>query len=454
MAIQTINSAHSPDASRNTPSSSNLRLWHNITPLPHPLIPPPSTNTEPRHIVVIGAGVIGLTTSWALLDRGYKVTVISKEWPSSSSYSSTTHERLASQVGCTAMWSYPHSPSSSTHNHREKQWSIDSYRIWSDIALAAAGVGKKSNLSGITMLPSSHYFPHRIEENRIELTRMNEIRDTGVFGFTRDSEKGKEQDLLVDRNDIYPAYTTTDSYTFLVPHFTTPETLSYLLFLIKSKGAHLHTHRIEGDLFLQELDLRRKWNADAIVNCTGIGSVELADDHLCYPNRGGFINVINDGIDFPHIKRGITVHLGNGRKKGGVVVVPRTNGTLLVGASSEPDNWHLNLTLDSPIIQRLKSRCEAHLPFLKTARLDPTQPISQGLRPSRQGNEARVERELREHKAGVSEYEYEYEYEKTEIYTRVASRIVHSYGHGEAGWTVSWGCAGEVVRLVNELFGV
>ncbi|KAL0061245.1 hypothetical protein AAF712_011951 [Marasmius tenuissimus] len=440
MAIQTIHFTHSPNPSTNTPNSSNLRLWHNITPLPHPLIPPSSTNTKSKHIIVVGAGVIGLTISWALLDRGYQVTVISKDWPSSSS-SSTIHERLASQVGGAAMWSYPHSSSSSTtHNHREKRWSTDSYRIWSDIALAAAGGGgKKSNLSGVTMLPSSHYFPHRIEENQIELTRMNEIRDTGVFGFTRGGEKEQNR-LLVNQNDLYPAYITMDSYTFLVPHFTTHETLSYLLFLIKSKGAHLHTHRIEGDLFVQELDLRRKWNADAIVNCTGIGSVELAGDHSCYPNRGGFINVINDGISFPQIKHGLTVHLGNGRKKGGVVVVPRTNGTLLVGASSEPDNWHLNLTLDSPVIQRLKSRCEAHLPFLKNARIDPSQPISQGLRPSRQGNEARVERESRE----------VFQYEKT----RVRSMIIHSYGHGEAGWTVSWGCAGDVVRLVDELFGV
>jgi hypothetical protein len=33
---------------------------------------------------------------------------------------------------------------------------------------------------------------------------------------------------------------------------------------------------------------------------------------------------------------------------------------------------------------------------------------------------------------------------------RSGSRIVHSYGHGGAGWSLSFGCASDVVLLVEE----
>jgi D-amino-acid oxidase len=32
-----------------------------------------------------------------------------------------------------------------------------------------------------------------------------------------------------------------------------------------------------------------------------------------------------------------------------------------------------------------------------------------------------------------------------------SSRVVHCYGHGGAGVTLSWGCADEVASLVGEL---
>lgn len=80
----------------------------------------------------------------------------------------------------------------------------------------------------------------------------------------------------------------------------------------------------------------------------------------------------------------------------------------------------------------MRERCEALLPDLKNARLDPEYPLAQGLRPFR-GRNVRVERELRRTPAG-----------------RI-SRVVHSYGHGGAGWSLAFGCAGDVRYLLQEV---
>lgn len=99
---------------------------------------------------------------------------------------------------------------------------------------------------------------------------------------------------------------------------------------------------------------------------------------------------------------------------------------------AESHKWNLDLTLDTPIIKRMRARCEAFLPDLKRARLDPKYPLAQGLRPFRAKN-VRVERELRKKSPCSS-----------------PSRIVHSYGQGGAGWSLAFGCANDVLSLVEE----
>lgn len=80
----------------------------------------------------------------------------------------------------------------------------------------------------------------------------------------------------------------------------------------------------------------------------------------------------------------------------------------------------------------MRERCNAFIPGLEHAEYDPDAPLVQGLRPFR-GSNVRVERELRTRKDGS------------------ISRIVHSYGQGGAGFSLSFGCAGDVLNLVREL---
>lgn len=80
----------------------------------------------------------------------------------------------------------------------------------------------------------------------------------------------------------------------------------------------------------------------------------------------------------------------------------------------------------------MRQRCNNFVPGLENAEYDPTGPIVQGLRPFREHN-VRVERELRLRSDGCP------------------SKIVHSYGHGGAGFALSFGCAGDVLDLVQEV---
>lgn len=98
----------------------------------------------------------------------------------------------------------------------------------------------------------------------------------------------------------------------------------------------------------------------------------------------------------------------------------------------EPGQTALNLSIGDSVIKRMRARCEAFLPDLKNARLDEEYPLAQGLRPFR-GRNVRVERELRRTPAGK------------------ISRVVHSYGHGGAGWSLAFGCAGDVGYLLQQL---
>ena len=79
----------------------------------------------------------------------------------------------------------------------------------------------------------------------------------------------------------------------------------------------------------------------------------------------------------------------------------------------------------------MRARCNRFVPGLEHAEYDAEAPLVQGLRPCRGAN-VRVERELRRRGDGQQ------------------SRIVHSYGQGGSGFTLSFGCAGDVLALVRE----
>lgn len=181
----------------------------------------------------------------------------------------------------------------------------------------------------------------------------------------------------------------------------------------------------------QEDRLLTKYQADVLVNATGLSARELASDSTLSSARGAVLRVINDGSDFEQINHAMIVASNIPDNYDLVFIVPRNDDTLILGTITQLDEWKLDLTVDSPIVQKMRQQCEDFVPGLKNARLDPDYPLTQGLRPLRK-EEVRVEQEPRKHGSKQS-------------------RIVHAYGHSVAGWTLAFGSAAECARLVEQI---
>jgi D-amino-acid oxidase len=150
--------------------------------------------------------------------------------------------------------------------------------------------------------------------------------------------------------------------------------------------------------------------APVVVNASGLGARELVGDTRVHPVRGQIMSIENPGL--------ARVLVDEHGPDGIAYVVPRS-GDCVLGGTFEPDVPHT--APDPAAREAILERCRALEPALASAAL---REDKVGLRPCRDA----VRLELEEVDDG-----------------RV---IAHDYGHGGAGVTLSWGCAGELVDLL------
>jgi D-amino-acid oxidase len=152
-------------------------------------------------------------------------------------------------------------------------------------------------------------------------------------------------------------------------------------------------------------------DGDVVVNCAGLGARTLVPDSAVRALRGQVVVVEQFGLTEWLVDQSDEVNL--------TYVVPREH-TVVLGGTAEPDNE--DLTPDPATAAAIVRRCAALLPQVARARVLAHRV---GLRPVRPA--VRLELEHR------------------------ARPVVHCYGHGGAGVTLSYGCARDVVQLVNSL---
>ncbi len=194
---------------------------------------------------------------------------------------------------------------------------------------------------------------------------------------------------------------------------------------MRQLGGQVIKRKVSGRLVDQEESLKGEFEAAAIVNCAGLGSSELADDNM-YPLRGALLRVDNNGRHFPKLNKALSITLDERENSQNMIyLVPREN-ILLLGGLVEKDKWSTDITLENYTpIQQMHERCIDFLPILKRAKLDVDEPVRVGLRPARKRN-VRLEEEK-------------------------GTTIIHNYGHGGSGVTLSWGCGREVVERIKSL---
>ncbi|KAK8085109.1 nucleotide-binding domain-containing protein [Apiospora hydei] len=350
--------------------------------------------------MIVGGGVTGLVTVWTLVDKGCHITILAKGW---ASYGSP--QRLTSQIAG-ALWEFPPASAGSTQTPSRCVTPGAGFVLYLGrhrLRLPRKDDPSSTERAGVRMKHVSFFFPEPVEGNTIKTTKMLEIMARGVRGLRHSAS-------IIEEQRVSSSYGAVDAYEHLAPGQGRPAS-----------------------------------HADAIVNATGLAGTELAGDNSCYQIWGGLIRVINDGCDFPMIDAALTISANAAHSANEIAfLMPRNGDVLLSGGITKSHEPYLDLTLDSPIVRRMRARCEAFFPELKKDRLDADYPLAQRLRPFGQRN-IRVERELRIQGGGADD-----DVDTDPSAFTKAGRIVHNYGHSAAGWSVSFRCAGDVAVLVEE----
>jgi D-amino-acid oxidase len=199
-----------------------------------------------------------------------------------------------------------------------------------------------------------------------------------------------------------PSGEYTEEWRFTVPSV---EMRPYLEWLRDRLGVAVERRRIER---FDDIE------APVVVNATGLAAGRLCGDPDVYPARGRIVLVANPGL--------VTSVRDEDSPAGMTYIHPRSRDVVL-GGTFEPGEW--DTSPDPRVGDEIVARCADLVPELANATV---LAHVAGLRPARRGG-PRVEADPAPLPGG--------------------GRLVHNYGHGGAGVTLSWGCAEAVVPLAT-----
>jgi D-amino-acid oxidase len=312
-------------------------------------------------IIVVGAGVSGLTCAVRLLERGHDVEIWARE-----NSPNTTSDVAA------ATW-YP--------LRGERDGRTDR---WLPVSLERFTALSRETGSGVVL------------RGGIEL-----FRSPADDSWWRDVLPGFRR---AQPTDLPPGF--VDGFLAAgIPVIEMPLYLAWLTRRFTSTGGHVVVRALATfDEAFEEHEV--------VVNCTGLGARELAGDDSMIAVRGQVVRVAQFGLD--------RYILDEQAADGIAYVYPRSTDVVL-GGTREPGNE--SAEPDPDAARAIVKRCAVLEPRVAGARI-----VSQavGLRPGRPAVRLAAERPRR------------------------GKLLVHDYGHGGSGVTLSWGCAEDVVDLISQ----
>jgi D-amino-acid oxidase len=333
-------------------------------------------NSNPD-VLVVGAGVSGLTTAVCLAEAGLSVEIRADHLPP---------DTTSAVAG--AIWG-PHLVET---GERAARWRGATLAVFRDLAAGpdghAAGVRTASGAQVYRGSPAASPAP------------PDWLSELGGWRPCRPAE-------------LPPGFTSGWHYTAPLVHM--PTYLGYLRARFERAGGRL------GEAAVASLaGAAREAGARAVVNCSGAHARQLAGDPDVTPVRGQAVVAANPGLtDFLIAPSDASAELA--------YLFPHGD-TVVLGGSEGTGDW--NLEPDPAIAGRILRDCAALEPRLLGARVLAHRV---GLRP--------VRRTVRLEAAPAGPGD------------NGGPLIVHNYGHGGGGITLSWGCAREAARLAADGLG-
>jgi len=194
----------------------------------------------------------------------------------------------------------------------------------------------------------------------------------------------------------------TSGFAITVPLMDTTRYLDYLRERLTNAGGSIH-----GNVRFEKLeDIDREFAL--VINCSGIGAKTLVPDVDLEPHRGQVAIV-------PKIDISCAIVCDDAPL---MYAIPRSNDCVFGGTNEVSSNRDVDPTSTSRIVAECSRVLNLDKPRVLAERV--------GLRPFRRSG-VRVEGDR----------------------LRDGRTVIHNYGHGGSGFTLSWGCAREVFKLAR-----